>query len=85
MAQIRKRGTSYQFIVADGEDANGKRIERTMTYHPDMNLTPKQREKAMKKALMEFEEKVKRGIAIDGERITFEEFYQKWYDDYAVV
>ena len=85
MAQIRKRGTSYQFIVADGEDANGKRIERTMTYHPDMNLTPKQREKAMKKALMEFEEKVKRGIAIDGERITFEEFYQKWYNDYAVV
>lgn len=85
MAQIRKRKNSYQIIVCDGEDVNGKRIERTMTYHPDPSLTPKQQEKALQKAAMDFEEKVKRGICLDGDKITFAQFYQKWYDEYAVI
>ena len=71
MAQIRKRKNSYQFIVCNGEDSNGKRIEHTMTYHPDPTLTPKQQEKAIQKAAMDFEEKVKKGTCLDGDKITF--------------
>lgn len=52
MAQIRKRKNSYQIIVCMGEDSNGKRIEKTMTYHPDTSLTPKQQEKALQRAKM---------------------------------
>lgn len=85
MAQIRKRKNSYQFIVCNGEDSNGKRIEHTMTYHPDPSLTPKQQEKAVKKAAMDFEEKVKKGTCLDGDKITFSEFYEKWYEDYALI
>lgn len=85
MAQIRKRKNSYQIIVCDGENVNGKRIERTMTYHPDPSLTPKQQEKALQRAAMEFEEKVRRGTCLDGDKITFAQFYEKWYDEYAMV
>ena len=78
MAQIRKRKNSYQFIVYCGEDMNGKKIEKTMTYHPDPTLTPKQQEKAVLKASLEFEEKVKKGLCMDGDKVTFSEFYKKF-------
>lgn len=85
MAQIRKRKNSYQIIVCNGEDVNGKRIEKTMTYHPDPKLTPKQLEKTLLKISMEFEEKVKTGNLFDGDKMTFSEFYKKWYDEYGVL
>ena len=81
MASIRKRKNSYQITVSNGVDTNGKRIERTMTYHPDPSLTPKQQEKALNKAVMEFEEKVKNENCFDGDRMTFSEFYEKWYNE----
>lgn len=85
MASIRKRKNSYQITVSNGVDANGKRIERTMTYHPDPSLTPKQQEKALNKAVMEFEEKVKNENCFDGDRMTFSQFYEKWYHEYGEI
>lgn len=85
MAQIRKRGNSYQIIVDNGKDMNGKRKQETMTFRPDPSLTPKQQEKALQKAAMEFEERVKNGVCIDGDKITFAQFYEKWYNEYGVI
>ena len=85
MAQIRKRGNSYQITVNNGTDMNGKRVQETMTFHPDPSLTPKQQEKALQKAAMEFEERVKNGSCIDGDKTTFAQFYEKWYSEYAFI
>ncbi len=85
MAQIRKRGNSYQIVVDNGKDMNGKRIQETMTFRPDPSLIPKQRDKAANRAAAEFEEKVKNGVCIDGDKITFAQFYEKWYSEYAVI
>lgn len=85
MAQIRKRKNSYQIIVENGTDMDGKRRQETMTFHPDPSLTPKQQQKALQKAAMEFEEKVKSGVCMDGDKTTFAQFYEKWYNEYGVV
>lgn len=85
MAQIRKRKNSYQIIVVNGEDVNGKRIEKTMTYHPDPKLTPKQLEKALQKVAMEFEDKVKNGNCLDGDKLTLSDFYDKWKQEYGEI
>lgn len=77
--KLKKNGTEvYHITVCNGYDKNGKKIKKTTTYTPDQTLTPKQREKAANKFAMEFEEKVHNGICMDGEKITFEMFTDKW-------
>ncbi|MBQ8133136.1 MAG: site-specific integrase [Clostridia bacterium] len=61
MARIEKRGDSYRIIVYAGYDSYGKQIRRTKTWKPDKQYTPKQLEKALNKAAVEFEEKVLSG------------------------
>ena len=57
MANIRKRGDSYQFRVYCGYDTKGKQIEKTMTWKPPAGMTPKQVEKEAFKQAVLFEEK----------------------------
>lgn len=63
MATIRKRGNAYQIRVSCGTDVSGKKIVESMTWKPDDNMTPRQIEKELNKVAVQFEGKVKKGIA----------------------
>lgn len=81
MANIRKRGDSYQIRVSLGYDTKGHQIFKTMTWKPPKGMTPRQAEKeAYKQALM-FEEK----CLMCAEPITmkFEELAEHWFEEYA--
>lgn len=83
MASIRKRGNSYRVTVSNGRDIHGKQILETATFVPDPARTEKQNLKALEKFVFEFEEKVKSGKYLDGEKITFKSFTESWLTDYA--
>lgn len=84
MASIRKRGSSYQITVSNGRRIDGSQIVETATFTPDPKRTEKQNQKALEKFVFEFEEKVKSGKFLDGEKITFQAFSDTWLSDYAL-
>ncbi len=84
MASIRKRGNSYQITVSNGRRTDGSQIVETATFAPDPKRTEKQNQKALEKFVFEFEEKVKSGKFLDGEKITFQAFSDTWLSDYAL-
>lgn len=83
MASIRKRGDSYRVTVSNGRDVSGKQIIETATFAPDPSRTEKQNRKALEIFAFEFEQKVKSGKYLDGEKITFQAFSDTWLKDYA--
>lgn len=83
MASIRKRGNSYQVTVSNGRDASGKQLIETVTFIPDPDKTEKQNQKALERFVFQFEEKVKSGKYLDGEKMTFKAFSEIWLKDYA--
>lgn len=83
MANIRKRGKSYQITISNGRDRNGKQIIETATFRPDPARTERQNQKALEKFAIEFEEKVKSGKYLDGEKLTFYAFACTWLNEYA--
>ena len=89
MASIEKRttkkGISYTIIVSNGYDVTGKKIREKATYIPDVTMTPKQQETALKAFVFEFEQRVKQGKFLSGEKITFKEFGYKWLKEYAKI
>lgn len=85
MASVRKRGNSYQITVSNGRDLTGKQLIETATFTPDPQKTDKQNQKALEKFIFEFEEKVKSGKFLDGEKLTFSKFTEKWLNEYAAV
>ena len=68
-----KRGTSYRFIVSNGFDSNGKRITHKKTWKPPEGLTPRQIEKAVQRAAMDFERSIEQGYSLDNKQ-TFAEY-----------
>ena len=84
MASIRKRKDSYQIRVSAGYDSQGNQIVETATFRPDPARTEKQNQKALEKFVFEFEEKVKSGKYLDGEKLTFQAFAERWLSEYAV-
>lgn len=83
MASIKKRGNSYRIFVSNGRNINGKQIMETTTFIPDPEKTEKQNQKALDIFALEFEQKVKNGKYLDGEKITFQDFKDLWLTDYA--
>ena len=83
MASITKRNNSYKITVSNGRDSYGKQILQTATFVPDPNKTERQNKKALEKFAIEFEDKVKSGKYLDGEKITFQAFTEIWFTDYA--
>lgn len=83
MASVRKRGATYQITVSNGRDVNGKQLVETTTFTPDPNKTEKQNKKALEKFVFEFEEKVKSGKFLDGEKMTYKDYIDLWLKDYA--
>lgn len=85
MASIRKRGEHYQITVSNGRDVNGKQIREMATFTPDPAKTEKQNQKALEAFVFEFEQKVKSGKYLDGEKVTFQGFTDTWLADYAAA
>lgn len=84
MASIRKRGkSSYQIIVSNGYDINGKKISETKTVKKPSDMTEKQWEKELQKIALEFERQVETGQYLDGTKMTFAEYAELWIKNYA--
>lgn len=84
MASIKKRSeSSYLITVSCGYDKEGKKITRSKTVNLSDIPIKKRDAEATKQAVL-FEEDIKKGQFVDNEKITFEEFVDKWITDYAV-
>lgn len=83
MASIQKRGKTYRITVSNGRKPDGTQIIETATFHPDPSKTEKQNQKALEIFALEFEQKVKSGKYLDGEKLTFQAFVDIWLKDYA--
>ena len=83
MASIQKRGKTYRIAVSNGRKPDGTQIIETTTFCPDPNKTEKQNQKALEIFTLEFEQKVKSGKYLDGEKLTFQAFHEIWLRDYA--
>ncbi|HEX9058686.1 MAG TPA: site-specific integrase, partial [Clostridia bacterium] len=83
MASIQQRGPySYRITVCEGRNG-GKKIRKLKTINLDPKLTEKQIEKEVERQAALFEEEVRKGTYLDGNKITFAEFVDKWLKDYA--
>lgn len=74
---------TYRITVCQGYDSKGKKLRKRKTITLDKNLTPKQAEKELERQKFMFENEVLNGVYLDGEKITFTEFTQRWLEDYA--
>lgn len=84
MATIKKRGDSYRIRVSAGFDGQGRRIVKSMTWKPEAGMTERKTQKALNEAAVLFEKHVKTGQFLDGS-VTFAEFAERWFSDYAEV
>ena len=83
MATIRERNGTYQITVYSGFDLNGRRKRETTSFTPPKDLSPKKREKAVQAFAIDFENKVKNGLVLAGEKTTLQEFVERWREEYA--
>lgn len=83
MANIRKRGNTYQIRVSCGYDTQGNQVVQTMTWKPTEGMTPRQIEKEVQKQAMLFEEKCLKGQVTAN--VKFEEFAEQWFKEYALL
>ncbi len=84
MASIEKRGeNSYRITVSIGYDSQGKKLRKYKNVSLDLGLTDRQREKELERQAALFEEEVQRGTYLDGGKVTFAEFTERWFTSYA--
>lgn len=83
MAYIQKRGNTYRIRVSNGTDQEGRRRYESTTWKPAPGMTERQEQKALAAFVLDFEQKVKTGKLIDGEKVTFAEFEKIWEKDHA--
>lgn len=83
MATIRERNGTYQITVYSGFDLNGRRKRETTTFTPSKELSPKKKEKVVQAFAIEFENRVKNGLVLEGEKTTLREFVDRWREEYA--
>ena len=84
MASITKRGNTYRVRVFVCEKPDGRKEFKSATFRPDPARTEKQNQKALDLFVMEFEQKVKNGKYLDGEKMTLQEFADLWLKEYAL-
>ena len=81
MANVRKRGNSYQITVSNGRRADGSQIIETATFSPEPGMTPKQIEKALEQFKVDFEREVKSGQNVKGQRMTLQQLVELFLSD----
>lgn len=74
---------TYRLTVCQGYNSKGKKLRKRKTIKLDETLTQKQAEKELNRQLVLFEQEVQNGEFLVGDKITFEEFTQRWFKDYA--
>lgn len=84
MANIRKRGDTYQITVCCGYSADGtSKIRQSTTWKPSKpNLTPKQLKKQLQAAAAEFEQRCKSEGAVVA-AVKFQPFCEAYLNDVA--
>jgi len=84
MASIEKRSeNTYRLIASAGYDTAGKKIRKYRTVTLSDGMTERQRDKELNRLSVLFQDEVDKGTYLDGAKITFSEFTQKWLTDYA--
>lgn len=83
MASIEKRGKGYRITVSTGYGIDGKKLFEKDTFIPDSKLTDKQKKKALDNFVYDFEQRVRNGKYLSGEKITLKEFTEKWLKEYG--
>ena len=83
MANIRKRGESYEITVCCGYSTDGKKIRRTKTYKPDNGMTERQIKKEIHRQAVLFEERCRYGQAAADGKIKFDDFVNNIYFENA--
>jgi len=68
-----KTGISYRISVSSGFDTQGKRIRHRMTWKPTPGMTERQIQKAVQRAVADFERSIEQGYTLDN-RQTFSEY-----------
>jgi len=81
MANIRKRGNTYQIRVSCGYNSEGEQVSQSMSWRPPDGMTARQAEKEAQKQAILFEERCLRGQVTAN--IKFEEFAEQWFEEYA--
>ena len=83
MASITKRGNTYRITVCNGRKADGTQIRATATFVPDPAKTEHQNQKALDRFVYEFEERVRNGKYLKGEKMTYKEFSSMWMEEHV--
>ena len=81
MANIRKRGNSYQIRVSCGLDTKGNQVFKTKTWKPDPSMTPKQAEKEANRQAVLFEDECMKGYTVTS--VKFEVLAERWFEEYG--
>ena len=81
MANIRKRGNSYQIRVSCGYNTQGDQITKTKTWKPPAGMTAKQVEKEVQKQAMLFEEECLKGCTVSS--VKFQDLAEQWFEGHA--
>ena len=76
----RKKGTVYKITVLLGTDSSGKQIRESTTYTPE-STTPAKIEKEVQRFANEYEEKVRNGMVLSGEKLTLEAYCKMWLEE----
>ena len=74
---VDKRGNGYRIRISDGCDSKGKQKFRTMTWHPEEEMTKNQIEKELRRQVVLFTELVKKGKVVN-RKIRLEEAFDEW-------
>ena len=84
MASIKritgKNGTVYKITVSQGYDVQGKKMVKCTTFTPEQKQSERQQEKAAQVFAVEFENRVKNGESLEGEKMSFDGFAEKWLE-----
>lgn len=86
MASIEKRANgSVKIIVSAGYNVKGHKLRESITILAQelAGLTERQAAREIERRAIEFEHRVLKGGYLDGEKISFAEFTEKWIEDYA--
>jgi len=81
MANIRKRGNSYQIRVSCGYTSDQKQVSQSMTWTPEPGQTQRQIEKELKRQAVLFEESCMKGNVTAP--VKFQEYTEQWFKDCA--
>ena len=84
MAYFEKRSANtYKIVVSMGYDSNGKHRRVSKTVKLPENMSESKRQKELNTLCVLFQQEVENGLYLDGSKITFAEFTDKWLTDYA--